>query len=73
MLSSAPKSRRLVLGGDNLDVLAILAPPSKDRPLFISDRSMTRNDGVSGDVVGTLSRASEADFRLAKATENLGM
>lgn len=72
MLSSAPKSTRFVLTGNDFD-LDILAPPSNDRPVSISERSITRKDGASGDVLGAFSRTSAADFRLLKATENLGM
>lgn len=73
MLSSGSNSNRLDLGGRDFEALAILAPPSKERPFATSLRSITLKDGVSVDVIGAFSRASAADFRLLKATENLGM
>lgn len=72
-------SSRLAVSGTT-DVLgakeflaANLAPPSNPEGCFaapISDRSNTRKDGPA---IWALSRLSAVDFRLPKATGNLGI
>lgn len=73
MFSSTSTSAGLNWGVIALEALARRAPPSKDLPLDTSCRSMTRKDGCSAGAERAGVSSSATDFRLEKATENLGI
>jgi len=72
MLSSiATSTDPLLLLGGGCILAASFKPPSKGPVVDTSERSRTRKEGSAA--AEALSKLSAVDFRLPKATENLGI